>query len=110
MAFFWLIASALSLTIGVLRFINYYDYPFSDWYEVFNYRTYNYLFSAYTIIGLFQLYNYFHGIKYQKRAIEESNQNLFTKSFQYYKNGNYLSICGIGITIMTEFIFLIQEL
>lgn len=110
MAFFWLIASALSLVVGVLRVINNYDYPFSNWFDVFNFKTYNYVFSAYTILGLFQLYYYFYGIKYQKRALEESNQKLFTKSFLYYKNANYLAIFGIGITIICESVFLIQEL
>jgi hypothetical protein len=50
------------------------------------------------------------GIKFQNRAVTESDQQLFTKSYTFYKRANYLSIILIFINLVIELAALYQEI
>jgi hypothetical protein len=106
----WILFSALSFAMGITRFTRYYRSRFTDWRDIFNLQVYAYIYLAMAILGLVQLYFYFNGIRYQKKAITESDQSLFTRSFQFYKTGNFISICLISVNLFCQAIFLYQEL
>ncbi|MEP6712169.1 MAG: hypothetical protein ABJA37_07135 [Ferruginibacter sp.] len=52
------------------------------------------------LLALIQLYYYYNGINFQRKAVAESNQILFSRSFQYYKNGNVCSIFTLSMSLI----------
>lgn len=110
MAVLWITISMAAFTVSVIRIIKYQNYPINNWLEFFNIKVYPALFFITTAASIFQLYNYYSAIKFQNRAISESDQHFFSKSFAFYKKGNLLSIVILCITLFSDLILLYQEL
>jgi hypothetical protein len=80
----------------------------NGWMYTFDYYIYPVLVILQGLCTLFQLYYYFNGVRLQNRAIAESNQLLFEKSFRHYFLGNRVSIISILINLSIEVVVVYQ--
>ena len=106
----FVIASMLNLTIQSLRFLRASKISFHNWINIFNFYLLPFIVIAHVLLSLAQLYYYYNGVMYQKKAIAGSDQQLFTKSFRFYKNGNNFGIAALIISLSYVIVFIYQEM
>jgi len=109
-AVLWILISAVTTVFLSVSIIEHYNDHFSGWTQTFDYKIYPYMYSLVVLLNLILLFCYYNAIKCQTRAIKESDQVQFTKSFSFYKKGNYASIVSLSINLFTQSVFLYQQL
>lgn len=108
-ALIYSLASLTALATQAIRFLKYRHQLFDNWLYVVNLQVIPFVFTLNVLIGVLQVYNYFNGVRYQRRAITESSQFFFNKSFVFFKRGNNYAIAALVISLLYELLFLYEE-
>ncbi len=109
-AVLWILISVITTIFLLSSIIKYQNHHFSSWGEIFDFKIYPYLYFLVVLLNLVLLFYYYNAIRCQSRAVKESNQVQFSKSFSLYKKGNYASIASLSVNLFTQSIFLYQQL
>ncbi|MBL0181450.1 MAG: hypothetical protein IPP96_03780 [Chitinophagaceae bacterium] len=109
-AILWTLISVITTIFLSASIIKHRNHHFSNWVETFDFKIYPYLYFVVVLLNLALLFYYYNAIKCQTKAMSESNQVEFSKSFSLYKKGNYVSIASLFVNLFTQSIFLYQQL
>jgi len=105
----WIALSIVSTAISILSLIVYRNIQPNNWTEIINYKFLPFLYLAIIITNVILLFHYYQANRAQKKAVTDFNQTLFVKSFEYYKTGNYVSICALILNLINSSFILYQN-
>lgn len=109
-ALIWIIISFVSTAISAVNLYIAAGYQPVDWTETINYKIIPWLYLLIILANAFMLYYYYNAIRSQKHAVTDSDPFLFSKSFLWYKKGNYASICGLFLNLVNDSLILYIDL
>ena len=109
MAIIFVCASVFSVLINITHVVKYYPVKMGFTVEGIFFKVYPFYSSVELLLGLMQIYLIYKAVRSQKKALEQSDQLLFNRSFEYYKNGNKAALAVVSMTLITELFIFYKE-
>lgn len=108
-AIIYFLATTGAFVLEAVRMYKSYNSSFHGWVNIFNFRILPFIVTVQLVLGGIQVFYYYQAVRCQKKAAEHSDQKLFDRSFQNYKNGNNYAILVIFLNFLYISVFLFQD-